>query len=52
MNLLGPMLHPITGKMLHDLLSESDYSSVVFTRELIKLLVYHRIKKIYERKIV
>ena len=50
--MIGRMLYPMTNEMLSDLLGGFKYKDMVFTPELIKLLVYHRIKRVYERKLL
>ena len=50
--MIGPMFYPMTDKMLHGMIGNSKYAGVVFTPELIKLLVLGRLKRAYERTLL
>lgn len=51
--MIGRMFSPMTGPMLSGMFPrESKYDGVIFTPELIKLLIEHRFKRAYERTVL
>lgn len=51
--MIGGMFHPMTGPMLSGMFpASSKYAGVIFTPELIKLLVEGRLKRAYERTVL